>query len=108
MVIAAAPLRMFTAAKRIGMVACARVALALARVPYRPVAMSAPRWCETDAMTFLEWLARQTWRRDAVGDLARDTRNDGTWPPTGKISRARLRAHLERSQAIPEALSALD
>jgi hypothetical protein len=59
-------------------------------------------------MTFLEWLARQTWRRDAVGDLARDTRNDGTWPPTGKISRARLRAHLERSQAIPEALSALD
>ena len=59
-------------------------------------------------MTFLEWLARQTWRRDPVGDLARDTRNDRSWPPRGKISRARLRAHLEVQDAIPEALAALD
>jgi uncharacterized protein YozE (UPF0346 family) len=71
-------------------------------------ALCAPQWCETHAMAFLEWLARQTWRRDAVGDLARDTRNDRTWPPTGKISRARLHAHLERNHAIPAALTALD
>jgi uncharacterized protein YozE (UPF0346 family) len=59
-------------------------------------------------MTFVEWLARQTWRRDAIGDLARDTRNDRTWPPPGKISRAKLRAHLEAQGAIPGALAALD
>jgi hypothetical protein len=59
-------------------------------------------------MTFVEWLARQTWRRDAIGDLARDTRNDRTWPPPGKISRAKLRAHLEAQDAIPEAVVALD
>jgi len=59
-------------------------------------------------MTFVEWLARQTRRRDAVGDLARDTRRDDTWPPKGKITRARLRTHLEQHDAIPEALAALD
>jgi hypothetical protein len=59
-------------------------------------------------VTFLEWLARQTWRRDAVGDLARDVRLDFEWPPTGKVSRARLRAHLEAREAIPEAIVALD
>ena len=59
-------------------------------------------------MTFLEWLARQTWRRDAIGDLARDTRNDRTWPPPGKVSRAKLRAYLEGRDAIPAALVALD
>ncbi len=59
-------------------------------------------------MTFVEWLARQTRRRDAVGDLARDTRRDVTWPPKGKVSRARLRAHLEQHEAIPAALAALD
>ena len=59
-------------------------------------------------MNFVEWLTRQTWRRDAVGDLARDTRSDHTWPPPGKVSRARLRAHLEAQEAIPAALAALD
>ena len=59
-------------------------------------------------MTFLDWLARQTWRRDTIGDLARDTRRDDSWPPAGKISRARLRAHLEGRDAIPSALDALD
>jgi hypothetical protein len=59
-------------------------------------------------VTFVEWLARQTRRRDAVGDLARDARRDPTWPPPGKVSRARLRAHLEQQDAIPEALDALD
>jgi hypothetical protein len=59
-------------------------------------------------VTFVEWLARQTRRRDAVGDLARDTRRDDTWPPSGKVTRARLRAHLEAHDAIPEALAALD
>jgi hypothetical protein len=59
-------------------------------------------------MTFLEWLARQTWRRDAIGDLARDTRNDRTWPPPGKVSRAKLHAHLEAQDAIPAAVIALD
>ena len=59
-------------------------------------------------MTFLEWLTRQTWRRDPVGDLARDTRKDPTWPPPGKLNRARLRVHLEAQGAIPGALDALD
>ncbi len=59
-------------------------------------------------MTFLEWLARQTWRRDAIGDLARDTRSDRSWPPSGKASRVKLRAYLEAHDAIPAALTALD
>jgi YozE SAM-like protein len=59
-------------------------------------------------MEFVEWLARQARRRDAIGDLARDTRRDGDWPPPGKISRAKLRAYLEARGAIPEALDALD
>lgn len=59
-------------------------------------------------MTFLEWLPRQKWRRDAIGDLARDTLRDRQWPPPGKPSRAKLRAHLEASDAIPEAVATLD
>ena len=59
-------------------------------------------------MEFVEWLARQARRRDAIGDLARDTRRDGDWPPAGKISRSKLRAYLEAHGAIPEALGALD
>ena len=57
---------------------------------------------------FVDWLAGQTRRRDAIGDLARDTRRDATWPPTGKVSRAKLRTHLEAHDAIPGALIALD
>jgi len=57
---------------------------------------------------FVDWLARQTGRRDAIGDLARDTRRDDTWPPRGKITRAKLHAHLEAHDAIPEARAALD
>jgi len=59
-------------------------------------------------MTFVEWLAAQTRRRDAIGDLARDTRRDGDWPPPGKVSRSKLRAYLDERGAIPEALDALD
>lgn len=59
-------------------------------------------------MSFVEWLARQTRRRDAVGDLARDARSDPDWPPPGKPNRAKLRAHLEAQGAIPEALTVLD
>lgn len=59
-------------------------------------------------IAFVDWLARQTRRRDAVGDLARDTRRDESWPPGGKINRAKLRAHLESHDAIPAALDALD
>jgi hypothetical protein len=59
-------------------------------------------------MEFVEWLARQTRRRDAIGDLARDTRRDDDWPPPGKVSRSKLRAYLEARGAIPEALDALD
>jgi len=57
---------------------------------------------------FVGWLAQQARRRDAIGDLARDTRRDGDWPPPGKVSRSKLRAHLEARGAIPEALDALD
>jgi hypothetical protein len=59
------------------------------------------------ATTFLAWLADQTHRRDAVGDLARDTRMDPRWPPRGKISRARLARYLESRDAVPGALAAL-
>jgi YozE SAM-like protein len=59
-------------------------------------------------VSFVEWLAQQARRRDAVGALARDTRRDGDWPPPGKVSRSKLRAHLEARGAIPEALDALD
>ena len=59
-------------------------------------------------MDFVEWLASQTRRRDAIGDLARDTRRDGAWPPPGKVSRSKLRAYLEARGAIAEALDALD
>jgi hypothetical protein len=57
---------------------------------------------------FVDWLARQTRRRDAIGDLARDTRRDDSWPPPGKVTRAKLLAHLEAHDAIPGALAALD
>ena len=50
---------------------------------------------------FVDWLAGQTRRRDAIGDLARDTRRDVTWPPRGKVSRAKLRAHLEATRRDP-------
>jgi hypothetical protein len=59
-------------------------------------------------ISFVDWLAGQTRRRDAIGDLARDTRRDVTWPPGGKVSRAKLRAHLEGHDAIAGALDALD
>ena len=54
------------------------------------------------------FLIGQTRRRDAIGDLARDTRRDATWPPSGKVNRAKLRAHMEAHDAIPGALIALD
>jgi hypothetical protein len=57
---------------------------------------------------FVDWLAGQTRRRDAIGDLARDTRRDDTWPPSGKVNRIKLRAHLAAHDAIPAALDALD
>jgi hypothetical protein len=57
---------------------------------------------------FVDWLAGQTRRRDANGDLARDTRRDATWPPRGKDNRTKVRAHLEGHDAIPAALDALD
>ena len=59
-------------------------------------------------ISFVDWLARQTRRRDAIGDLARDTRRDDTWPPSGKITRAKLHAHLDAHDAIPGARAALD
>ncbi len=58
--------------------------------------------------SFLEWLADQSNRRDAIGDLARDTRADPDWPPVGKPSRSRLRSYLEAHGAIPAAIAALD
>ncbi|MFA5883287.1 MAG: hypothetical protein WDA60_05515 [Acidimicrobiia bacterium] len=59
-------------------------------------------------MTFTDWLRKQTRRRDAVGDLARDTRADLHWPPPGKPSRSRYRGYLVQLGAIPAALDALD
>ena len=59
-------------------------------------------------MEFVGWLAQQARRRDAIGDLARDTRRDGDWPPPGKVNRSKLRTHLESRGAIPEAVDALD
>ena len=59
-------------------------------------------------MSFVDWLRKQTRRRDVIGDLARDTRADPAWPPPGKPSRSRYRDHLVRQGAIPSALDALD
>ena len=50
-------------------------------------------------MSFVDWLRKQTRRRDAVGDLARDTRADPGWPPPGKPSRSRYRGHLVQQGA---------
>ena len=57
---------------------------------------------------FVDWLRGQVRRRDVIGDLARDTRADPTWPPRGKPSRVRYREHLAQQGAIPAALDALD
>ena len=59
-------------------------------------------------MSFVEWLAQQTRRRDAIGDFARDTRRDDDWPPPGKVSRSKLRGYLEARGALPEVLATLD
>ena len=59
-------------------------------------------------MSFVDWLEEQVRRRDAIGDLARDTRADVDWPPRGKVSRQKLRAYLESQGAIDAALAALD
>lgn len=59
-------------------------------------------------MSFVEWLRKQTRRRDPVGDLARDARADHSWPPQGKPSRSRYHGYLVRQGAIPAALDALD
>jgi len=59
-------------------------------------------------MSFVDWLRKQTRRRDAIGDFARDTRADLQWPPPGKPSRARYRGYLEAQGAVPDVLAALD
>ncbi len=59
-------------------------------------------------MEFADWLRKQTRRRDAIGDLARDTRRDVDWPPPGKPSRSRYRGYLVCQGAIPAVLDALD
>jgi hypothetical protein len=59
-------------------------------------------------VTFVDWLRKQRRRRDAIGDLARDTRADDHWPPPGKPSRSRYRGYLVQQGAIPAALEALD
>lgn len=59
-------------------------------------------------MSFVDWLRKQTRRRDVIGDLARDTRADPHWPPPGKPSRSRYRGYLAQQDAIPGVLDALD
>lgn len=59
-------------------------------------------------MEFTDWLRKQTRRRDVIGELARDTRADHSWPPPGKPSRSRYRAYLTRQGAIRDVLDALD
>jgi len=57
---------------------------------------------------FTDWLRKQTRRRDAIGDLARDTRRDDAWPPPGKPSRLRYRGYLEQQGAHAEVIATLD
>jgi len=59
-------------------------------------------------VSFVDWLRKQRRRRDAIGDLARDTRADPDWPPPGKPGRSRYRGYLVQRGAIPAALAALD
>lgn len=40
-------------------------------------------------MTFSTWLRKQHKRNDAVGDLARDVRQDTNWPKKGSINAKR-------------------
>jgi uncharacterized protein YozE (UPF0346 family) len=35
--------------------------------------------------TFIEWLVRQAYRDDPVGDIARDMLDDPQWPRHGRI-----------------------
>jgi hypothetical protein len=57
--------------------------------------------------TFMEWLVRQAYRDDAVGDIARDLMED---PQTlwGVEKLADFRAYLMSFNASQQALAALD
>jgi uncharacterized protein YozE (UPF0346 family) len=55
---------------------------------------------------FKAWLRTQTYREDAIGDLARDASQDHCWP-WGSASLGHLEKHLEKHGAIPEALETL-
>lgn len=55
---------------------------------------------------FKRWLRTQKHREDPVGDLARDAARDRCWP-RGSASLRHLEKHLEKHDAIPEAIEAL-
>lgn len=57
-------------------------------------------------MTFYEWLLTQLDRQDPVGDLARDAKEDDTFPD-GDEDGSTYVEHLKSETACPEALQAL-
>lgn len=57
-------------------------------------------------LSFNAWLQRQHTRTDAIGDLARDMRNDPHWPKR-KRSLARYSDHIRVSSYSEGALQAL-
>ncbi len=56
--------------------------------------------------TFTQWLYRQTYREDPVGDLAKDAKFDKKWPSRGKAF-STFEDHLHRMIACDRALYAL-
>ena len=57
-------------------------------------------------MTFNQYLARQCDREDAIGDLARDATEDGTFP-RHVVWFDQVRGYIYRARACPEAHEAL-
>lgn len=56
--------------------------------------------------SFNQWLRQQLQRDDAVGDIARDARDDQTWPDAQRLQT--YQEHLENFPASPNALKALE
>lgn len=59
----------------------------------------------SEMSSFKPWLLKQTKRKDAVGDLARDAMNDKTWPKYAKLPE--LYGYLKNCDACEGALDTL-
>ncbi len=64
-------------------------------------------WKYTPAYGFTNWLFRQVWRDDPIGDLAKDAREDKRWPRQVRTKNT-FRKYLGSRRACPEALEAFE